>query len=319
MAGEGRVIKLQTPEYVYFGGRIRPWPEAVLHISTEAVTRGLNVFEGLKGYWQPDGGFGLVALRRHYERLRRSARLLHLPFGMEFEAFEHACHGLVQALYEPAQDMWVRATLYGVEGHWGEGTVADLVLTAYHQPRAAAPAPLDVGVSTWRRAADAALPCRIKTSTNYQVARLARIEGRARGCGEMILLNGAGRVAEATGSCVLVVRDGRVITPPAWEGALESITVDIAAALCGSLGIPFERRPVDRTELAIADELALAGTLVEIRPVRALDGRALPAAAPIVTALPRRYRAAATGAEPHPAVDRSCRPYAAHARIIAAE
>jgi branched-chain amino acid aminotransferase len=320
MAGEGRVIKLQTPKYVYCRGRIRPWHEAVLHVSTEAVTRGLNVFEGIKGYWQPDGGFGLLALRRHYDRLRRSARLLHLPFDMEFPAFEHACHGLVQALYEPARDMWVRATLYGVEGHWGEGTAADLVLTAYHQPKAA-PAPLDVGVSTWRRAADAALPCRIKTSTNYQVARLAKIEGRARGggCGEMILLNGAGRVAEATGSCVLLVRDGRVITPPAWEGALESITVDIVAALCGALGLPFERRPVDRTELLIADELALAGTLVEISPVRSLDGRALPAEPKVVPALLARFRAAVTGVEPHPAVDLSCRPYAAHARIVAAE
>src|SRR5436309_15071383 len=41
-------LQLQRPEYLYFGGEVRPWDEAVLHVSTEAVVRGLNVFEGLK-------------------------------------------------------------------------------------------------------------------------------------------------------------------------------------------------------------------------------------------------------------------------------
>ena len=49
------MVQLQKPEWVYFAGKIRPWDEAVLHVSCEAVTRGLNVFEGLKGYWHKDG------------------------------------------------------------------------------------------------------------------------------------------------------------------------------------------------------------------------------------------------------------------------
>ena len=53
-------LRLQTPDWVFFAGEVRPWKEAVLHVSTEAVVRGLNVFEGLKGYWQEDGRFGFV-------------------------------------------------------------------------------------------------------------------------------------------------------------------------------------------------------------------------------------------------------------------
>lgn len=307
-------MRLQRPQYVFFDGRLRPWEEAKFHISTEAVTRGLNVFEGLKGYWQPDGSFGIVAMRRHWARLGRSARLLHIPFEMGFGAFEQHCHELVEALYEPEQDMWVRATLYVVEGHWGEGTKADLVLTAYHQPKAQ-PDPVDIAVSTWRRASDDALPWRIKTSTNYQVARLARIEGRQRGCADMILLNQAGRVAEALGSCVLVVRDGVVATPPTSEGALESITVDIVAALCGEAGIGFERRPIDRTELLIADEIACVGTLAEVTLVRSIDGLAL-GEPRVVTQLAQRYRDAVSGIRPHPEADLSCRPRAKQAVAV---
>ena len=93
-------VQLQKPQWVYFAGKIRPWDEAVLHISSEAVTRGLNVFEGLKGYWQQDGvNFGIVAMPRHFARLQRSARLLHIPCPVNYDQFESACHDLIRSLY----------------------------------------------------------------------------------------------------------------------------------------------------------------------------------------------------------------------------
>ena len=298
-------MQLQKPEWVYIRGQLRPWDEAVLHISSEAVTRGLNVFEGLKGYWRADGtSFGLVAIPRHFARLQRSARLLHIPCEVTSEEFEHATHLLVRSLYKPESDMWVRATLYVVEGHWGEDTRADLVLTAYHQDKAA-PAPIEVGVSSWQRSGDLDLPPRIKTSANYQVARLARIEGRSRGYKEMILLNRAGRVAEATGSCLLMVRNGQVVTPPAWEGRLESITVEMVADICRSMGIEFVERPIDRTELCLADEIGLAGTLADLVAVRRVDEFVMPEKSPVLDKVRNRFWAAVRGTNPHPAVDLS--------------
>jgi branched-chain amino acid aminotransferase len=294
-------LQLQKPDVVFFAGEIRPWDEAVLHISSEAVLRGLNVFEGLKGYWQHDGEFALRSLGRHYERLQRSARLLHIPVPVSYEEFESACFEITRALYRPDNDLYIRATLFVIAGHWGEGSVADLVLTAYQQD-SEPPDPVDVGISTWRRPVDVAMPSRIKTSTNYQVARLARIEGRSRDYEDMILLNQADRVAEATAACVLLVRDGAVFSPPAYEGALESITVQMVDDLCASLGIEFSRRPIERSELRIADELGLAGTLCEVTQVRSIDGMELPEA-PVLSAIERRYRDAVRGSEPHPRVE----------------
>lgn len=48
----------------------------------------------------------------------------------------------------------------------------------------------------------------------------------------MVLMNAHGRVAEATGACILMARSGEVTTPPPYEGALESITVDAAESIC---------------------------------------------------------------------------------------
>lgn len=303
---EKQPLQLQKPKWVYFGGRVRLSEEAVFHVSTEAVVRGLNVFEGLKACWQADGSFGFIAVERHWRRLRRSAKLLHIPFEMSLAEFDDALHSLVQMLYEPERDMWVRATLYVTEGHWGVDTKSDLVLTAFHWPKGL-PQPMKTGISTWQRATDASLPYRIKTSTNYQVARLAKIEGRDRGYPEMVLLNQHGRVSETIGSAIAMVRDGTVYTPPAWEGAFESITIDIVEALCADMGIPFVRRPIDRTELTIADEMGIISTLNDVTLVHSIDGSVF-GEQPILQAIGQRYRRAITGEEPHPSVALSCRP-----------
>ncbi|GKS58911.1 branched chain amino acid aminotransferase [Nitrospira sp.] len=307
------MAQLQRPALAYMKGSLVAWDEASLHIGCEAVTRGLNVFEGLKGYWQPDGQFKMLMMRRHFERLKRSARLLHIPCEYTFQQYTDAVDQLIAALVSPDRDMWARTTLFVTDGHWGENTVADLVVTAYHQDRKA-PAAIPMGVSTWRRSSDVALPARIKTSSNYQVSRLARIEGKRLGHEDMILLNQSGRVAEATASCLLMVREGSVITPPATEGALESITLDIVEAMAQSMGIAFVRRPIDRTELLVADEIGVCGTLHELTLATHIDGFPLSEKSPVLSAIQNRYLEAVRGLNPHPAVELTALPKANRAR-----
>ncbi|MGH8177914.1 MAG: aminotransferase class IV [Steroidobacter sp.] len=305
------MVQLQKPKYAWYRGAVRSWDEAVIHVGCEGTYRGINVFEGLKAYWQPDGSMGILAVARHHERLKRSAKLLHIPFDMTLDQFDEALHSIIEPLCVPEQDIWVRATLYITGGLWGEEQESDLFLTAFLTPKAA-PKAIRTGVSTWRRATDVMLPARIKTGTNYQVARLARIEGRSRGYSEMFLLNNQDRVAEAGTACVLLARDGKFITPPTSEGALESITVDIVEALATEMDIPFERRPIDRTELYVADEIAIAGTLVGLVPVLSVDEHECTGRTQLLAAVSERYFSAARGEKPHPQVDLSIRKYTAH-------
>jgi branched-chain amino acid aminotransferase len=276
-------------------------------VGCEAVTRGLNVFEGIKGYWDNKGNFGIVFLKKHYNRLVRSARLLQIPCPWTYDQYEDAVFQLMGKLLTKERDMWARTTLYVIEGHWGEGTKADLILTAYHQDKVI-PEPINLGISTWQRATDSALPARIKTSSNYQMGRLARMEGKTRNCSDMILLNSQGRVAEATGSCVLMVRDGVIYTPPASEGALESITLDFIEALAKTLGIPFIRRPIDHTELIISDELAICGTLAELVTINSIDGLPLNPNGPLLTSIRERFFKVVRGEETDPAFEASVIP-----------
>ncbi|GAA4556723.1 aminotransferase class IV [Pseudonocardia xishanensis] len=272
MAHTASLSQLQTPRWAQVNGELVPYGDVRIHIGAEALTRALSVFEGVKGYWDDSGEtFALRSPRRHYERLCRSARLLHVPVRFGYDEYVVWLARLGAELAVPDRDLWFRTTLYVIEGHWGEGTVADLVTTAYTQTTAE-PAPMRAAVSTWRRGGDSVLPARIKSAANYVMGRVARIEANRAGADEAVLLNESGRVAEATGACVVIVDRSGLVTPPPAEGCLDSITVDALEELCGGLGIPFSRRPVERTELLTARECGLVGTITELTPVAEVDG-----------------------------------------------
>ena len=55
---------------------------------------------------------------------------------------------------------------------------------------------------------------------------LAKLEAKAHGYGEAIMLNEAGLVCEGTGENLFVVRNGVISTPPLSDGLLEGITRD---------------------------------------------------------------------------------------------
>ena len=272
MAHTASLSQLQTPQWALVNGELVRYEDVRIHISAEALTRALSVFEGLKGYWNKAGNvFSVRSPRQHYNRLCRSAALLHIPVAFTYEEFVAGLATLGRKLLVPDQDLWFRTTLYVTQGHWGEGTVADLVVTAFTQ-RKHDPDPMRLGVSTWRRAADVALPTRVKCSANYVGARLARIETRRLGYDDAVLLNDAGRVAEVTGACILIVDQGRVVSPPPSEGCLDSITVDALEQVSRDLGLVFERRPIERTELLTAAECGVAGTISELTLIEEVDG-----------------------------------------------
>ena len=272
MSHVASLSQLQTPDWALVNGVLQPYQDVRIHISAEALTRAISVFEGVKGYWDTDGStFSVRTPRRHYDRLCRSAALFHIPIRFSYQDYVDGLRTLAEKLLVPDRDLWFRTTLYVTEGHWGEGTEADLVVTAFTQQQQDA-GPMQLGVSTWRRAPDVALPARVKSGANYAIARLARIEVRRLGYDDAVLLNPAGRVAEATGACVLVVDGGRVISPPTSEGCLDSITVSVLEPIGAELGIRIERRPVERTELLGATECGLAGTISELTLVDEIDG-----------------------------------------------
>jgi branched-chain amino acid aminotransferase len=272
MAHIASLSQLQHPKWALVNGELVSYDDVRIHISAEALTRAVSVFEGVKGYWTKAGDvFAVRTPGRHYDRLCRSASLFHIPVRFSYDQFVAGLAALAEQLLVPDKDLWFRPTLYVTKGHWGEGTVADLVVTAFTQ-QMDNPDPMRLGVSTWRRSGDVALPARVKSSANYVIARLARIEVRRLGYDDAILLNESGRVAEATGACIVIADRNGIATPPTSEGCLDSITLDAIERVAQHLGLPFERRPIERTELLAAAECGIAGTISELTLIEEIDG-----------------------------------------------
>ncbi|MGH3764588.1 MAG: aminotransferase class IV [Pseudonocardiaceae bacterium] len=240
------------------------------------VLRAASVFEGLRGYWVPDESrHYFIHVDAHARRLAESAKITRIPSTVVADDLIKALDELILALgYR--EDVYARPTLYLEKGRYTAVTTSadtGFFMPVFPSPREKS---IETGlrcqISSWRRAGDETAPPRVKAAANYYNLRLARLEAEAHGYDEAILLNQAGKVAETAGASVFLVRNGRIVTPAVSGSILESITRRSAIELLeGEFGMDVDVREVDRTELYLADEVFLTGTLCEITPVVAVD------------------------------------------------
>ena len=131
-------------------------------------------------------------------------------------------------------------------------------------------------VSSWRRIDDNAIPARAKINGAYVNSAFAKSEAVLNGFDEAIVLTQDGHVSEGSAMNIFMVRNGVVITPPMSDNVLEGITSrSVMELLRNEMGFEVIERPIDRTELYIADELFFCGTGVQIASIIEVDHRAV--------------------------------------------
>ncbi len=288
---------------VWFGDDIVPLSEATVNAMSATAQFGLNVFEGVRGYWSTDASdVFLVAVDQHLRRLRQSASILGLRITTSDEAILDAMRAIVVA-GGFREDVSLRVICMADEiGSWSETSATQLLIAPVpaRRTRRTVDWTLRATVSSWRRIADDTMPARVKTGANYVSGRYAMLDARSAGFDLPILLSANGKVSEAPGSSLALVRDGVLSFPPLTSGILEGITRRIVASIADEMGIEQEVRDIDRTELLIADELFVCGSAVEIRAVGSVDRIAIGDGGfgPVVSRLLDRYHTAVDGRDP---------------------
>ncbi|MEK7217171.1 MAG: aminotransferase class IV, partial [Chloroflexota bacterium] len=111
-----------------------------------------------------------------------------------------------------------------------------------------------------------------KTTGNYAVSQLAKLEAVKGGYDEAIMLDPEGLVAQGSGENIFIVRDGVLKTPP-LHGVLRGVTRDTVLELAREQSLPIEVASVTRDEVYTADEAFFTGTAAEVTPIREVDGR----------------------------------------------
>ncbi|MBN1808681.1 MAG: aminotransferase class IV [Planctomycetes bacterium] len=108
-------------------------------------------------------------------------------------------------------------------------------------------------------------------TTSYMPSILARRAARLRGCDTAIMLNSAGRVAEADAANVFVVKGGVVVTPPVDEGALPGISRGRLVAAMPDI----RQAAVTMEDLAAAEEIVFTNALMPAIRASEVNGRAM--------------------------------------------
>jgi len=66
--------------FIYFNGKFVKAKDAHTDLYGQSLHYGYSVFEGIKSY-KTDNGTKIFKAEEHYDRLRRSAELMHIPFS----------------------------------------------------------------------------------------------------------------------------------------------------------------------------------------------------------------------------------------------
>lgn len=265
------------PTYLWWNGRQMPWEEATVHVTDLAWSTVGAVFEGIRGYWNEEQQeLYVFRLREHMERLIDSMRLVRLPLDYSADELIEASLTLLRD-NETREDTYIRPLAYSQNssGKRLSDMSAELGMLINTNPmpsQLTSGDTIDVKVSSWTRISDTVMPPRIKNISNYRNGQLATMEAKADGYDNALLLSPQGKVSEAPGACVMMVRKGQLVTPPVTDGILESITRDAIMTMArDSLGAMVVERSIDRTELYLADEVFLCGTAFEVTPVASVD------------------------------------------------
>jgi len=247
---------------------------AKINVLSPTSQFGANVFEGLRAYWNiSEKQLYVFKLSEHINRLQNSMKMLELESTFTNAFLQQSVIDIIQA-NKFQEDLVCRQTVFlDGFGNWSatgpvEMFIAPMAKGRYYEKSQG----LDVCISSWERINEKSLSPKIKMGANYMNSRMGQLEAVRNGYDSAIFLNQEGTVSEGPGSCVFIVKDGVLITPPLTASILESITrstiIDIAR---DDLGLQVIERDVEKSELYIADEVFMCGTAVEIVPVFSVD------------------------------------------------
>jgi branched-chain amino acid aminotransferase len=256
---------------VWIDGAIVEGSQARIPVTDHGFLYGDGVFEGMRVYSRR-----IFRFDDHLSRLASGARCLGLTIPGGVEAVRRIVIDTARA--HARHDAYLRLIVTRGEGPLGVDPtsctnprivcIADQV-SLY--PEEKLRSGIALVTSSLRKPAPDVLDPRVK-SLNYLNNALAKQEARRQGADEALLLNAAGQVVEASVANVFAVRAGRLLTPPASDGALEGLTRDTVLGLAGEQRIPAEERSLGRFDLLAAEEVFLTGSGARIVAVGSLDG-----------------------------------------------
>lgn len=277
---------------VFVEDRVVPLSQASVSVFDAGFQSGDAVWEGLRVY-----SGRVLELERHLRRLRESAHALRIRLPYDADGFTRAVSQTLQAngfVDDTHLRLMVTRGARSTSGMDPRNAppVGLTVIIAEHKPVPAEPAPQRLRTASIRRPHPQYVDPSIHHA-NQLNSILARLEVLDEpGIDATLMLDAFGYVAEADTANVFCVSDGAVRTPLATS-CLHGITRGAVLELSRAAGYRTTEEQLTLFDLYNADEVFLTGTVCELVPVVALDGRSVGTGqpGPVWSDLLARYRA----------------------------
>ena len=252
---------------IWVDGRIAGAGETHVRADDHGVIVGDGIFETLlvvRSRGRPEA----FAIRRHLDRLRRSAAVMHMQCPYSDDDIRWA---IDRCLTEAPHAGLVRVTVTSGGGPLGcgrgPGPGSTIVMTGHapppYQPGAA------VATVPFPRNERSVLSG-VKT-TSYAENVLALRIALERDASEALFADTQGRLSEGTGSNVFWVDGGTLCTPPLSTGCLAGVTRSLIMDL-----LPVKEAYLPFSELRGVEEAFLASTTRSVQSIGVVDGVRLP-------------------------------------------
>ncbi len=271
---------MDKANYIWMDGKFVDWDDAKVHVLTHTLHYGNGAIEGTKAYKTADGRCAIFKLPEHTKRLLNSSKMTLMDVPYTLEELNQAQIELLQKneLFEGAYIRPLVYLGYGVMGLYHKEAPVKVSISAWKWGAYLGEEGLKRGIrlkiSSMTRTPNTSGMGKAKAVANYLNSQMAKYEAVEAGYDEALLRDDQGYVAEASGACFFMVRDGKLISPPN-DNSLESITQQTVIDLAKDMGIEVIRRRITREEIYIADEAFLTGTAAEVTPVREVDARVI--------------------------------------------
>jgi branched-chain amino acid aminotransferase len=269
---------MEKSKYIWMDNKLVDWDDATVHVLTHTLHYGNGAIEGTKAYKTEDGRCAIFKLQEHTQRLINSSKMTLMDVPFSVEELNQAQIELLQKneLFEGAYIRPLVYLGYGVMGLYHKDAPVQVSIAAWKWGAYLGEEGLKNGIrlkiSSFTRTPNTSGMGKAKAVANYLNSQMAKFEAVEAGYDESLLRDDQGYIAEASGACMFMVRDGILISPPN-DNSLESITQSTIIDLAKDMGIEVVRRRVTREEIYMADEVFLTGTAAEVTPVRDVDAR----------------------------------------------
>jgi len=270
---------MKKADYIWMDGKFVEWDKANVHILTHTLHYGNGVFEGTRAY-MTDKGLAIFRLKEHTKRLIDSAKITMIKPNFTQEELEKAQIEILRQNHFES-NVYIRPLIYlgyGVMGLYHVNAPVHTAIAAWEWGSYLGDEGLKNGIrvkiSSFARSSVKSTMGKAKAVANYLNSQMAKFEALECGYEEALLLDDEGFVAEGSGECFFIVRDGVLITPPN-DNSLESITQKTVLEIAKDMGISIERRRITRDEVYIADEAFFTGTAAEVTPIKEVDARVI--------------------------------------------